>query len=151
MLQNVIAGEERAHNVSVIAADGKSEAAQDELPLCCFIIAVARICRLVSHRNSLLNRRTLFTHPPQAFRMSLLRNHATSWCGQNRQALHNWLTAQMFQKLVNQAGMAMWGVHGVQRWAEQIAFLKTDPGRDYTGRVEKELREFVLSGYRNDH
>jgi hypothetical protein len=41
MLQNVIAGEERAHIVSVIAADGKSEAVQDELLLCCFVIAVA--------------------------------------------------------------------------------------------------------------
>ncbi len=150
MLQNVIAGEERAHIVSVIAADGKSEAAQDELLLCCFIIAVAAYLQTREPQELTAESAYTFTHPPQAFRMSLLMNHARSWCGQNRQALHNWLTAEMFQKLVNQTGMAMWGVHGVQRWAEQIAFLETDRGRDYTGRVERELRDFVLRGYRNN-
>jgi hypothetical protein len=83
--------------------------------------------------------------------MSLLMNHVRSWCGQNRQALHAWFTAPLFQKLVNQTGMAMWGVHGVTTWSDQIAFLKTDAGRKYTDRVETELREFVLRGYRNNN
>jgi hypothetical protein len=150
MLQNLIAGEERVHIVSVIAADGKPEAVQDELLLCCFIIAVAAYLQTREPQELTAESARTFSHPPQAFRMSLLMNHARSWCRQNRQALHNWLTAPMFQRLVTQTGMAMWGVHGVQRWAEQIAFLKTDLGRDYAGRVEAELHEFVLGGYRND-
>jgi hypothetical protein len=149
MLQNVIAGDERAHILSVIGADGKSESVQDELLLCCFVIAVAAY--LLTREPQKLTGDSVYalTHPPQAFRMSLLMNHVRSWCRQNRDALHDWLTAQLFQKLVNQTGMARWGMHGVRVWAEQIAFLKTETGLEYVGRVERELREFVLRGYRN--
>ena len=124
MLQNVIAGDERAHILSVIGADGKSESVQDELLLYCFVIAVAAY--LLTREPQKLTGDSVYalTHPPQAFRMSLLMNHVRSWCRQNRDALHDWLTAQLFQKLVNQTGMAMWGMHGVRVWAEQIAFLK---------------------------
>jgi hypothetical protein len=149
MLQNVIAGEERAHMVSVLAANRKPEAVQDELLLCCFIVAIAAYLQTREPQALTVESAYALTHPPQALRMSLLMNHARSWCRQNRQALHTWLTPEIFLKLVNQTGMAMWGVHGVQRWAEQIAFLRTDPGRDYALRVESELREFVLRGYRN--
>ena len=149
MLQNVIAGEERRTSFSVIAADGKPEAVQDELLLSCFIIAVAAYLQTREPQELTTESARTLTHPPQALRMSLLMNHARSWCRQNRQALHNWLTAPMFQKLVNQTGMAMWGVHGVERWADQIAFLITDPGREYADGVERKLREFVLRGFRN--
>lgn len=71
-----------------------------------------------------------------------------TWCYQNRQALHQWLTLQPFQRLMNMVATATWGMNGGDDWSEQIAFLKSPEGRAYAETVEATSIEQRKRGYR---
>ena len=148
MLQNVINQEERAHIVSVLAMGDKPVDVQDTLLLCCFIIAVAAYLFTCEAQTLTSETAYTFEHPPQALRMNLLMKDVKTWCYQNRQALHQWLTLQPFQRLMNMVAMATWGMNGGDDWSEQIAFLKSPEGRAYAETVEATSIEQRKRGYR---
>lgn len=81
--------------------------------------------------------------------MTLLMKNVKTWCYENRQALHEWLTLQPFQRLMNLVAAATWGMNGGDDWSEQIAFLKSPEGRAYAEKVEVTLIEQVKRGYRD--
>ncbi len=149
MLENIINGPERAHVVSVLAMGDKTVDVQEKLLLCCFIIAVAAY--LFTCEPQEVNSETAYTfqHPPQALRMNLLMKSVKTWCYQNRQTLHEWLTLQPFQRLMNLVATATWGMNGGDDWSEQIRFLKSPDGMAYAERVEVALIEQIKQGYRN--
>lgn len=150
MLENVINGQERAHIVSVLAMDDKPAALQDELLLSCFIIATGAYLFIREPQALTSETASTFTHPPQALRMSLLMKSVKTWCTQNRLALHEWLTAKPFQRLMNFVAAATWGMNGGNDWSEQITFLRSAAGTEYSHNVETTLIEQVKRGYRAD-
>jgi hypothetical protein len=136
MLENIINGPERGHVGLVLAMGDKTSDVQEKLLLCCFIIAVAAY--LFTCEPQKLSSETAYTfeHPPQALRMNLLMKNVKTWCYQNRQALHEWLTLQPFQRLMNLVAAATWGMNGGNDWSDQITFLKSPEGRAYAEKVE---------------
>jgi hypothetical protein len=149
VLENIINGQERAHIVSVFAMGDKASDLQEQLLLCCFIIAVAAYLFTCEPQAVSLETAYTFEHPPQALRMNLLMKNVKMWCLQNRQALHEWLTLQPFQRLMNLVAAATWGMNGGDDWSQQIAFLKSPEGRAYAEKVEMTLIEQIKRGYRN--
>lgn len=149
MLENVINGQERAHIVSVLALDDKPSAIQDTLLLCGFIVSIAAYLFTCEPQTLTSETAYTFEHPPQALRMNLLMKSVKTWCFQNRQALHEWLTLQPFQRLMNLVAAATWGMNGGSDWSEQITFLTSPEGKAYADKVEVTLIEQIKRGYRN--
>jgi hypothetical protein len=149
MLENIINGQERAHIVSVLIMGDKTSDVQEKLLLCCFIIAVAAYLFTCEPQTVSSETAYTFEHPPQALRMNLLMKNVKTWCYQNRQALHEWLTLQPFQRQMNLVAAATWGMNGGDDWSEQITFLKSPEGRAYAEKVDVTLIEQVKRGYRD--
>jgi hypothetical protein len=148
MLENIINGHERAHIVSVLAMSDKPSGVQEQLLLCCFIVAVAAFLFTCEPQRLTAETAHTFHHPPQALRMNLLMKNVKMWCYQNRQALDEWLTPEPFKRLMNLVAAATWGMNGGSDWSEQIAFLTSPEGRAYAEKVELTLTEQVMRGYR---
>jgi hypothetical protein len=73
-----------------------------------------------------------FTHPPAAARLNFLMREVAAWCSHNRPALEGWITAH-FNALMNATVQAICGVSDYRRvWANQISFLGSHEGRQYT-------------------
>ncbi len=73
-----------------------------------------------------------FTHPPLAARLNFLMREVTAWCSHNRPVLEGWITAN-FDGLMNATSEAVLGFADYrQAWGNQIGFLKSAQGRQYT-------------------
>ena len=129
-LRQLLLHDERQHILLVIGRKTLDEDRQDELLISLLIVAIgARIYRPVSIALDETNAYAA-THPAAAARMNFVMRDVQQWCTHNRIRLVEWVTIDLFQKLMHGIDQVLADGKG-KRWAQQTAFLQSSDGAVY--------------------
>ena len=143
VLSNLFRDDARKHALSALQIDAKTEGYQDEVLLCCFVVAVGGFLFARPPVDVKTADVYKLTHPPQLVRLNYIMEHAIGWCRQNRPALVGWMTPPRFRMLMQPVASAIWGPRGGESWKNQIAFLESEPGKEYVRKLGENLRAYV--------
>jgi len=145
VLANLIDGEYRTQAITLLNLEAEQPTVQDEALFGCFVVAIGGYLFVRPPHDLDSTIVYGFTHPPQAVRMACLMDQAIRWCGQKRPALAGWMTIDRFQTLMRSAAEATWGMNGGRDWAAQAAFLLSEEGTKYRGKLNEGIRGYIQS------
>lgn len=142
VLSNLFA-DERAFAINMLELEAMLPARQDQTLLACFVLAVGtflfvRPTKVLTPENV----RTL-SHPPQAARMDFIMRTAISWCRQHRPVLTDWMSPDIFDKIISTLAYVTPGADGGQGWAAQTAFLQAEIGDAYMKTLAARVDQYI--------
>jgi len=142
VLSNLFA-DERAFAIDMLDLAAAPPVRQDQTLLACFVLAVGtflfvRPTKVLTPENI----RTL-SHPPQAARMDFIMRTAVSWCRQHRRALTDWMSPDIFDKIISTLAYVTPGADGAQGWAAQTAFLQAEIGDAYIKTLAARVDQYI--------
>jgi hypothetical protein len=142
VLSNLFA-DERAFVLNLLDLDARSPASQNQTLLACFILAVGTF--LFVRPTKLLTPENICTlcHPPQAARMDFITRAAVNWCRRNRPALADWMSPQVFDKIMSTLAYVTPGADDGQGWAAQTTFLQTEIGVTYMKTLAARVDQYI--------
>jgi hypothetical protein len=112
----------------------------DEVFLSLFVIACAG--NLFMRRAADLDADNVyrFTHPPSAARMQFQMDEILAWCSHQKPALEDWLRNKFWELMRLTAGALV--AEGAGVWANQISFLNSPEGKQYTATIRKGIADY---------
>lgn len=145
VLSNFFREEVCGNGVLALQISDKNPESQDQILFSCFVVAVGGF--LFARPPVDVNKANVYnlTHPPQLARLNYVMEGAISWCRQNRPALATWITPARFRMLMRPVAETIWGLDGGLRWQDQIAFLESDAGKEYVGKIGESLKTYVAA------
>ena len=145
VLAHLITGPRRTQATELLSCNHQPTSTQDELLFSSFVIAVGTFLYVLPPASVELSEIYNRTHPLQAARMNWIMRNAMGWCVQNRPSLADWMTAHRFLMLMNEVAKATWRMNGGKEWREQISFLESDSGTEYSKKLETLVKNHVRS------
>jgi hypothetical protein len=142
VLANLYAAE-RAYAAELLGFDGRAPDREDQKLLGCFVLAVGIF--LFVRPSTVLTPENIYTlcHPAQATRMDFIMRSAVSWCRIHRPALAEWMSPDVFDRIMSTVAAVMPGADGGQGWAAQTRFLQTDLGDAYMKALAVDLDNYI--------
>jgi hypothetical protein len=136
VLAHLINGVGRAQAVQRLNCDGATPTKQDEALFSSFVLGIGGF--LFATEPVALDPKRVHTrqYPPLAARMNwIMQSAVMDWCRMNRPHLKGWMTFERWRALMLTAATAVWGMNGGVDWGDQVAFLNSDQGKEYTASV----------------
>lgn len=145
LLAHLFDSEWRSHAVKLLKCEGEAGNVQDEVLISAFVVAVGAF--FFVRPPVALDNSSVFDlkHPPQAARMKFVMDRVMSWCKQNRPNMSEFMTKDRFNTLMSAAADATWGMNGGRSWGDQIAFLQSHDGSEYSTKLAECVEAHVLS------
>jgi len=145
VLAHLFDSEWRSHAVKLLNCERESGSVQDEVLISAFVVVVGAF--FFVRPPVALDNATVFdlTHPPQAARMNFVMENVMGWCKQNRPNMSEFMTKDRFNMLMSAAADATWGMNGGRSWGDQIAFLQSHDGSQYSMKLDECAKAQVLS------
>ena len=145
VLAHFIAGEGRSHAIELSHCNLKQTSEQDEFLLSLVVMAIGAFLLATSPVVVEPSKIYKLKHPPQVVRMDFILRNVMRWINQNRNGLEASITQHRFQMMMALATEATWGINGGRDWSKQIAFVKSESGAEYVGKLEKIVTNLVQS------
>jgi hypothetical protein len=136
VLAHLINGVGRAQAVERLNCTGATPTRQDEALFSSFVLAIGGF--LFATETVAFDPLRVCTrqYPPLAARMNwIMQSAVMDWCRMNRPHLKEWMTSERWRALMLTAATAVWGMNGGVDWSDQVAFLNSAQGQEYTARV----------------
>jgi hypothetical protein len=136
VLAHLINGVGRAQAVQRLNCAGATPTKQDEALFSSFVLGIGGF--LFATEPVVLDPKRVHTrqYPPLAARMNwIMQSAVMDWCRMNRPHLKEWMTFERWRALMLNAATAVWGMNGGVDWGDQVAFLNSDQGKEYTASV----------------
>jgi hypothetical protein len=135
--------DERAFAINLLDLDAKSAVRQDQTLMACFVLAVGTF--LFVRPTKPLTPKNIYTlcHPPQAARMDFIMRSAVNWCRHNRPALAEWMSPEVFDKIMGTLAHLTRGAAAGQGWAAQTTFLQTETGDAYMKTLATKVDRYI--------
>jgi len=135
--------DERAHVLALLKLDANSPDLQDKALLVCFVLSVGTF--LFVRPTKFLTPTNIYAlcHPPQAARMDFIMKATVDWCRQNRQALADWMSPEVFDSIMSTLAYVTPGAYAGQGWEAQTAFLQTEIGKTYMKTLATKLNQYI--------
>jgi hypothetical protein len=111
--------------------------------MACFVLAVGTF--LFVRPTKFLTPENIYTlcHPPQAARMDFIMRNAVNWCRHNRPALAEWMSPEVFDKIMSTLVYVTPGADAGQGWAAQTTFLQTEIGDTYMKTLATRVDQYI--------
>jgi hypothetical protein len=77
--------------------------------------------------------------------MDLIMRSAVNWCRHNRPALVDWMSTEVFEKILSTLAYVTPGADGGQGWAAQTSFLQTEIGDTYMKTLTTKVDQYIQS------
>ena len=147
VLAFLIKGEGRAGALERLNCATANSRSQDEALMSSFVLAAGGF--LYATPPGPLNASRIFQqrYPPLAARMNWITHTAIDWCDQNTAQLKQWMTLDRWRELMLFAAIAVSELNGGAHWGDQVAFLKSETGAEYTRVVMAAFEEYKQALY----
>ncbi len=145
ILEFLIKGAGRAAAVERLNCADASGNAQDETLIASFLLATGAF--LYATAPVALDTTRIFQrrYPPLAARMNWITQSATAWCDQNKPHLKEWMTLEVWRKLMRFAAIAVSELNGGANWGDQTSFLRSEQGAEYVRTIATRFEEYKRS------
>jgi len=145
VLAHLFDGPGRTQAVDLLGCSEAQTSTQDEVLFASFVVAVGAFLFVQPPRP--LDPAKIYkrSHPPYSARMNWIMHAAIGWCQQNRPDLEAWMNKDRFQMLMRAVAGATWGMNGGKDWSDQVAFLQSEPGREYVEKLDARVKKNVES------
>ena len=142
VLSNLFA-DERAFAINLLDINARPPFRQDQTLLACFVLAVGTF--LFVRPTKSLTPENIYTlcHPPQAARMDFILRAAVNWCRKHRPALADWMSPEVFDKIMSTLSYVTPGADAGQGWRSQTIFLQTEIGDAYMRTLAGKVDQYI--------
>jgi hypothetical protein len=139
-------GDERAFAIELLNLQDAPADRRDKVLLACVVLAVGTFLFVRPTMVPTLENCYRLCHPPQAARMDFIVRIAVQWCrNNNQQELADWMTPEVFERIMNAGASVTAGADAAQRWAQQTIFLQSEDGKTYLGTLRNELNGYIAA------
>jgi hypothetical protein len=143
LLAHLLRGPRRAGAIDLLNIAHESEETQDRALTWSVVSALYAFLMALTLTSSVSVDLHSATHPPQALRLRWIVRNIAGWIWQNKPSLAAYMTNERFMAGLNL--LADDYDEGDVDWDEQMLFLRSPEGKDYSDKLEMLTRRHVQS------